>query len=135
MAYMEDYLAPFHQMRDISLQLWLSKSTIPKIDEEQRMLLRQRVQINERVASSKRPWVRDENRDEESDRRMNPIYRESPSNFIKIYLPSRFVDQIHSFVNIRMYASEYGELAHNEDIKDNWSGSYKKNMTRQSLHI
>ena len=54
MTYMEDYLGRFHQMKDISLEVGVSKRTQAKIDEERKELHGQRAQINQRVAPSKR---------------------------------------------------------------------------------
>ena len=77
MAYMEDYLGRFHQMKDIFLEFRVSKRTQAKIDEERKELRRQRAQINQRVAPSKRRRVHDEDRKEENDRLMDLIHRES----------------------------------------------------------
>ena len=38
MAYMEDYLGRFHQMKDVFLEFRVSKRTEAKIDEEQKEL-------------------------------------------------------------------------------------------------
>ena len=40
MAYMEDYLGRFHQMKDIFLEFLVSKRTQAKIDEERKELRR-----------------------------------------------------------------------------------------------
>ena len=73
MVYMEDYLGRFHQMIDIFLEFRVSKRTQAKIDEERKELRRQRAHINQGVAPSKGRRVRDGDREEEHDRRMDLI--------------------------------------------------------------
>ena len=114
MAYMEDYLGRFNQMKDVFLEFRVSKRTQAKIDEERKELRRQRAQINQRVAPSKRGRVRDEDREEENDGRMDLIYSESQFNFVKMHLLIHFGDHIRQFGNIPMYSTVYGELAHKE---------------------
>ena len=86
------------------------------------------------MAPSKRRRVRDEDREEENDRRMDLIYSESHFNFIKMHLLIHFNDHICQFGNIPMYSTEYGELAHKEQIKDPWRSSNKNDVARQILH-
>ena len=62
MAHMEDYLGPFHQLKDVFLEFRVSKRTQAKIDEERKELRRERAQIQQRMPTSKRRRVRDENR-------------------------------------------------------------------------
>ena len=131
---MEDYLGLFHQMKDVFLEFRVSKRTQAKIDEERKKLRRQRAQINQRVAASKRRRVRDEDREEENDRRMDLIYIQFHFNFIKMHRLIHFGDHIRQFGNIPMYSTEYGELAHKEQIKDPWQGSNKNDVARQILH-
>ena len=85
------------------------------------------------MAPSKRPGVRDQDREEENDRRMDLIQSESHFNFIKMYLLIHFGDLIRQFGNIPMYFTEYGELAHKEQIKDPWRCSNKNDVARQIL--
>jgi len=133
MAYMEDYLGRFHEMKDIFLEFRVSKSTRAKIDQQRKELRRERAQINQRVAPSERRRVRDDDREEENDRRMDLIHTESHFNFIKMHLLSHFGDHIRQFGNIPMYSTEYGELAHKEQIKDPWRRSNKNYVARQIL--
>ena len=134
MAYMENYQGRFHEMKDFFFEFRVSKRTQAKIDEEQEELRRrQRAQINQRVAPSKRRGVRDEDREEENDRRMDLIYSESHFNFIKMHLLIHFADQIRQFGNIPIYSTEYGELSHKEQIKDPWRRSNKHDVARQIL--
>ena len=118
MAYMEDYLGRFHLMKDIFLEFWVSKRTKAKIDEERKELQRQRGQTNLRVASFKRCRVHDKNHKEENDWHMDLIHSESHFNFINMHLLIHFGDHIRQFGNIPMYSTEYGELAHKEQIKN-----------------
>ena len=134
MAYMEDYLGRFHQMKDIFLKFRVSKHTQAKIDEERKELRHERAQINQRVAPSTRRRVSDEDREEENDRRKDLIHSESHFNFIKMHLLIHFGDHICQFGNIPMYSMEYAELAHKEQIKDPWRRSNKHDMARQILH-
>ena len=134
MAYMEDYLGRFDQMKDILLEFRVSKRTQAKIDEERKELRRQRAQINQLVARSKRRRVRDKNREGENDRPMDRIHSESHFNFIKMHLLIHFGHQIRQFGNIPMYSTAYGELAHKEQIKDPWQRSNKTDVAQQILH-
>ena len=128
MVYMQDYLGRFHQMKDIFKEFRVSKRTQAKIDEERKELRRQRAQINQRVGPSKRHGVRDEDREEENDRCMDLIQSESPFNFGKMHLLIHFGDHLRQFGNIPMYSTEYGELAHKEQIKDTWRRSNKNDV-------
>ena len=134
MAYMEDYLGRFHQMKDIFLEFRESKRTQAKIDEERKELRHQRAQINQRLAPSKRRQVRDQDREKENDQSIDLIHSESHFNFIKMHLLIHFSNHIRQFGNIPMYSPEYGELAHKEPIKDPWRRSNKNDMARQILH-
>ena len=121
-------------MKDIFLEFRVSKRTQAKIDEERKELRRQRAQINQRVAPSKRRRVRDEDCEEENDRRMDQIYSASHFNFIKMHLLIHFGDHIRQFGNILMYSTEYGDLAYKEQIKVPWRRSNKNDVARQILH-
>ena len=134
MAYMEDYVGRFHQMKDIFLEFRVSKRTQARIDEERKELQCQRAQINQCVAPSKGRRVRDENHEKENDRSMYLIHSESHFNFIKMHLLIHFGDHVCQFGNIPMYSTEYGELAHTEPIKDPWRRSNKNNVPRQILN-
>ena len=83
------------------------------------------------MAPSKRRRVRDEDRAQENDLRMDLIQSESHFNCIKMYLLIHFGDHIGQFGNIPMYSTEYGELAHKEPIKDPWRRSNKNDMAGQ----
>ena len=133
MVYMEDYLGRFHQMKDIFLEFRVSKRTQAKIDEERLELRRQRGQITQPVAPSKRRRVLDEDREEENVRRMDLIQSKSYFNFITMHLLIHFGDHIRQFGNIPMNSTEYGELAHKEQIKDPWRHSNKNDVARPIL--
>src|ERR1700759_1771378 len=117
-------------MKDVLLEFRVSKRTQTKIDEERKKLRRHRAQINQRVAPFKRRRVLDEGSVEEKDRRMDLIHSESHFNFIKMHLLIHFGNQIRQFGNIQMYSTEYGELAHKEQIKDPWRRSNKNDVAR-----
>ena len=51
-----------------------------------------------------------------------------------MHLLIHFGDHIRQFGNIPMYCTEYGELAHKEQIKDPWQRSNKNDVARQILH-
>ena len=65
---------------------------------------------------------------------MDLIHTESHFNIIKMHLLIHFGDHIRQFSNIPMYSTEYGELAHKEQIKDTWRHSNKNDVARQILH-
>ena len=50
-----------------------------------------------------------------------------------MHLLIHFGDHIRQFGNIPMYSTEYGELAHKEQIKNPWRCSNKNDMARQML--
>jgi hypothetical protein len=131
--YMEDYANLFHQTKDIFLEFRISKRTQTKADELRRELRQQQTLVNHSVAKSNRRRVREQDRAEENDQRMDLIYAESNFNFIKMHLISHFRDHIYQFGNIPMYSTEFGELAHKEQIKDGWRRSNKIDAARQIL--
>jgi len=119
-AYMEHYLHQFHRIKGIFLEFRVTKHTLPKVDEQRREIRHQRTQISQPVAPSQQRRIRHDNRREEHQRRMDLIHRESHFKFIKIHLRSHFGDDTRQLGNIPMYYTEFGELAHKEQIKDGW---------------
>jgi len=75
--------------------------------------------------------MRDAEREEETELRMDLIFCESHFNFIKMHLLSHFCDHIRQFGNIPMYSTEFGELAHKTQIKAGWQQSNKNDASRQ----
>jgi len=104
-----------------------------KADELSKELHHQRAQMRERVPPSQRRRIRDDDCEAENDQRMELIHSESIFNFVKMHLISHFHDHIYMFGNIPMYCIEYGELAHEEQIKDGWRRSNKIAAARQIL--
>ena len=131
--YMENYANRFHETKDIFLEFRISKQTQAKADELPKELRRERTLVNRSVARSKRPRIREQDRQEENDQRMDLIHAESHFNFIKMHLISHFRDHICQFGNIPMFSTEYGELAHREQIKDGYQRSNKIDAARQIL--
>jgi len=76
--------------------------------------------MRERVPPSQQGRICHDDHAEENDQRMELIHSESNFNFVKMHLISHFRDQIYMFGNIPMYSTEYGELAHKDQIKDGW---------------
>jgi len=124
-SYMEEYATQFHETMDLSLEFRTSKRTQEKADELCKELRRQRAQMRERVPRSQRRQIRDNDGEEENDQHIELIHSESNFNFVKMHLISHFRDHIFMFGNIPMYSTEYGELAHKEQIKDGWRPSNK----------
>jgi len=85
------------------------------------------------VPPSQQLRIRDDDREEENDQCMELIHSESYFNFVKMHVTSHFRDHIYMFGNIPMYSTEYGELAHKEQIKDGWRRSNKIEAARQIL--
>jgi len=119
-SYMEHYLDQFDRMKGIFLEFRVTKRTLAKVDEQGREIQHQRTQMSEPVAPCKRRRICDDDREKEHERHMDLIHRESHFNFIKIHLLSHFSDPIRQFGNIPMHSTEFGELAHKEQIKDGW---------------
>jgi len=115
---MEEYTTQFHKTKDIFLEFGISKRTQEKADELREELRRQRAQMREPVPPAQRCWILDDNREEENDQHMELIHSESNFNFVKMHLISQFRDHIYMFDKIFMYSTEYGELAHKEQMKD-----------------
>jgi len=133
-TYMKYYLDQFHRMKGIFLEFQVTKRTRAKVDKQRREIRHQTTQMRQPVAPSKRRGIRDDDREEEHQRRVDLIHRESHFNFVKIHLLSHFSDHIRQFGNIPMYSTEFGELAHKEQIKDGWRRSNKNNAARQFVH-
>jgi len=117
---MEEYPTRYHEMNDIFLGFRLSKRTQAKADELRKELCRGQNQLNQSVAQSKRGQMCDEDCEEENDHHMELIHAESNFNFIKMHQITHFRDHIYQFGNIPMYSTEFGELAHKQQIKDGW---------------
>ena len=131
---MEDYLDQFHRTKDIFLEFRVTKRTQAKVDKQRKEIRRQRALIRERVAPSQWRRMRDDDRDEEDELRMDMIHGESHFNFIKMHLLIPFCDHIRQFGNIPMYSTEIGELAHMTQIKEGWHQSNKNDAARQIMH-
>jgi len=103
---MEEYLDQFHRMKDIILEFRVTKRTQAKVDKKRKEIPRQKAMMRERVATSQRRQMRDDNRDQEDELRMDMIHGESHFTFIKMHLLSHFCDHIPEFGNIPMYSTE-----------------------------
>ena len=90
--------------------------------------------MEQSVTRSKRGQVCDEDREEENDRYITLIQTKSHFNFILMHLLSHFRDYIRQFGNIQMYSTEYGELAHKDQIKDGWLISNENDPERQIIN-
>jgi len=90
--------------------------------------------MHERVATSQRRRMRDDDRDEQDQLGMNMIHGESHFNFIKMHLLSHFCHHIPQFGNIPIYSTQIGELAHRTQIKEGWRQSNKNDAARQIVH-
>jgi len=121
-------------MKDIFLEFRVTKRTQAKVDKQRKEIRRQRALIRERVAPSQRRRIRDDNRDQENELIMDMIHGETHFNFIKMHLLSHFCDHIRQFVNIPMYSTEIGELAHKTQNKDGWRQSNKNDAAGQMVH-
>ena len=66
-------------------------------------LRHERTLVNRWVARSKRPQIREQDRQEENDQHMDLIHAEYHFNFIKMHLISHFCDHICQFGNIPMF--------------------------------
>jgi len=121
-------------MKGIFLEFRVTKRTLAKVDEQRREIRHQRTQMSQPVAPSKWRRIPDDHLEEEHERRMDLIHHESHFNFIKIHLLSHFSDHIRQFGNIPLYSTEFGELAHKEQIKDRWRRSNKNDAARQIVH-
>jgi len=132
--YMEEYVTWFYKTNNIFLEFRVSKRTEAKADKLPRELHQDRNQLNQSVAQSKTWGVRDEDSAEENDQRMELIHTECNLNFSKIYPISHFHDYIYQFGNIKVYSTEFGELAQKEQIKNGWPRSYKIDAAQQILN-
>ena len=93
--YMENYVNRFHEKKDIFLKFRISKQTQAKADALRKELRRERTLVNQSVARSKRPRVREQDRQEENDERIDLINAESHFNFQMMHLISHFHDHIY----------------------------------------
>ena len=123
--YMQRYRNQFHATKDVFLECWVSKRTLATVDDQRRELRQRRTDVSRTLAGSKRRRVHAQDRDEENDRRMELVHAESHFNFVKMHLLDHFRDHIYQFGNIPMYSTEFGELAHKNQIKDRWRRSNK----------
>jgi len=133
-AYMEEYLDQFHRMKDLFLEFRVTKRTQAKVEKQRKEIRGQRALMREGEATSQRRRMRDDDRDEEDELRMDMIHGESHFNFIKMRLLSHLCDHIRQFGNISMYSTEIGELAHKTQIKEGWCQSNKHDAARQIVN-
>jgi len=133
-GYMEEYLDRFQRMKDIFLESRFSKPTQAQVDNQRKELGDQRAQSNMREAPTKRRRRLEDNRDEENELHMDMIDTESDFNFVKMHLLSHFSAHIRQYGNLQMYSTDFGELAHKEQIKDGWRRSNKNEVKREILH-
>jgi len=112
----------------------VTKRTQAKVDKQLKEIRRQRALMPQRVATSQRRQMRDNDRDEQDKLPMDLIHCESYFNFHKMHLLSQFGDHIRQFGNIQMYSTEIGELAHKTQIKERWCQSNKNDAARQIVH-
>jgi len=73
-AYMEEYQDQFHWMKDIFLEFRVTKPTQANVDHQPKEIRRQRALLRERVATSQRRRMRDDDRDEEDELRIDMIH-------------------------------------------------------------
>ena len=116
-AYTEEYLDQFHRMKEIFLEYRVTKRTQAKVDKQPKEIRCQSALMRERVATSQRRRMRDDDRDEQDKLHMDMIHGESLFNFIKRHLLRHFCDHIRQFGNIPMYSMEIGELADKTEIR------------------
>jgi len=133
-AYMEEYLDQFHRMKDIFSEFGVTKRKQAKVDKQRKEIRRQKALMHEHVATSQGRRIRDDERDEEDELRMDIIHGQSLFNFLKMHLLSHFADHIRQFGNILMYSTEIGELAHKTQIKEGWRQSNKNDAAHQIMH-
>jgi len=69
--YIQHYLDQFHRMKGILFEVRVTKRTLAKVDEQQREIRPHATQMRQPVALSKRRRIRDEDREEENERRMD----------------------------------------------------------------
>ena len=131
---MQRYLDRFHATKDVFLEFRVSKRTLAKVDDQRREFRQRRTDVSRTLAGSKRRRAHAQDRDEENDRRMELVHAESHFNFVKMHLLDHFRDHIYQFGNIPMYSTEFGELAHKDQIKDGWRRSNKNDAAQQILH-
>ena len=131
---MEDYRDQFQRMKDIFLELRVTKRTQAKVDKQRKEMRRQRALIRERVAPSQWRRIRDHDHDEVNELCMDIIHSETHFNFIKMHLLSHFYDHIRQFGNIPMYYTEIEELAHKMQIKNRCRQSNKDYAGRHIMH-
>jgi len=90
--------------------------------------------MREGAAPSQRRRIRDDDRDQHHELRIDMINAESHFNFVKMHLLSHFSDHIRQFGNIPMYSTEIGDLADKTEIKEGWRQSDKNDAGRQIVH-
>jgi len=112
----------------------VTKRTQAKVDKQQKEIRGQRSLMREGAAPSQWRRIRDDNRDEENELRMDMINAEPHFNLVKRHQLSHYCDHIHQFGNIPIYSPEIGELAHKTQIKDGWRQSNKNDAARQIVH-
>jgi len=137
LSYMESYLQTFNQTNVIFLEFHTSKATRAQAncqDRELRELMadQRAKEFHHRTVANRRRLV-DQERVEGSDRRAYFIRRENHFNFIKIHYLTRLAPHRRHFGFISRYSTQFGELAHMDQIKDGYHRSNKNEPVRQIL--
>jgi len=137
LSYMESYLQPFHRTKVIFLEFRPSKATRAQANRQDRELRElmpdQRPKEVCYITVANRRRLADQERVERSDQRAALIRHENHFNVIKMHYLTHFASHVRRFGSISIYSTEIGELAHNDQIKDDYRKSNKNEAARQIL--
>jgi len=137
LVYMERYLQTFHRTKDIFLEFRTSKATRPEANCQDRDL--RELMANQCANEARHNTVAkchqqvDQERLERANQWADLIRRENDFNFIKMHYLSQFACHVRQFESMSMDATEIGELAHKEPIKDGYRRSNKNEPAQQIL--
>ena len=134
---METYFGTFYRTKDIFLEFSTTKAIRAQAERQGREL-RERIanaDINAGTAGSAPNRRRriGETRIERANQWAELIQRENDINFIKMHYLNHFVQHVRRFGSVPMYSTNIGELAHREQIKEDYRRSNKNHAARQIL--
>ena len=140
-AYMDQYLAGFHEEKEVFLAFRQSKTSKKKadaLDKRLQNLYAQEDTNNTSLHTSsntgpKRRRLEVTRREERDAQRQEIMESDSHFNYPKMHLLMHFHEHILRFGNLPMYSTEIGESSHRTQIKEGYRHSNRNDYVSQIL--
>ena len=134
LTYLDDYLRPFHEKKEVFLEFQQSKTTKRKAEAHDKQLKDQYAEEDASISfgrgstsKSKRQRLETSRKEERDTQRAEIMQSESNFNYPKMDLMTHFRDHIQQFSNLPIYSTEIGESSHRTQIKEGYYHSNRNN--------